>query len=1395
MPDTKTTVTTVISDMLPDKEPQDPERITFHGSDISRPYTSPELDDITLGRDISDEKVSPKAKIKTTVTETVSYYEDNEPAGIDGQPEAKDDERDRFPGSSDKTHPYEAPDVEGISLVVDDDLKVPTEDKLRSTTTVRTVITEKKVTPEEDNADDTKPEEDKDVGRFKGSDVSHAYKSPDIEGISLVVDAPKEEPIEDDRGPVMVTTREPKDQDKGTFEGSDISRPYKSPDIEGVSLVVDVPQDDTQGPSEDKVPTKTTVTSIFKETVVSEGDDEGILRGSDFSHPYKSPEIEGVSLVADTDEHKEELPEDKPRGINEDTESTEKEDRGAFKGSDVSHPYKAPDIEGITSKTRVTVITDSVPSKQEEDKEPEEEKEDRDRFHGSDISHPYKSPKIEDISLVKDIPKDERKEPTPKTPADAEHVETLGERETFKGSDISHPYKSPDIEGISLVQEISKEEPSEGKVTEKTTVTTVITDSVPSKQEEDKEPEEEKEARDRFHGSDISHPYKSPEIEDISLVKDVPKDERKEPTPKTPADTEHAETLGERETFKGSDISHPYKSPDIEGISLVQEISKEEPSEGKVTKKTTVTTVITDSVPSKQEEDKEPEEEKEARHRFHGSDISHTYKSPEIEGMTLVTDVPKDERGAREKKVPDDTKPEEIPKDRDTFTGSDISHPYRSPAIEGISLIQETPKEKPIEGKVISKTTVTKVDTDSVPSKEVEDQESKEEKEARDRFPGSDISHPYKSPEIEGISLAMDGESESAEDRERSETTITTVVTEVTKSIEGTEKDRKEDRDVFRGSDISHPYKSPNIKGISLEQEVPTDDKLPKVHEEIHPPKKKDIDDKTEKVDKRRFQGSSNISNEYKAPEIEGISLISDVKEDTKDQPTEEKEPHVEKAEGTKEKETDEDNQSPKTTVTTVVTKTIELPEDEEKFQGSGFSRPYKSPELEEISLVADKSTDDKDEPDEKKPQTAVTTVVTKTIGRPDDEGRFKGSEFSRTQKSMEIDDTSLFREEKQQQPKGKERSGTTVTKTVTKTVVTREDSERTSDVSPEYKAPEIDEIKLVEDEKEPDQKEQPDVESEEEWFESSEESAKTKAVERTTEIDQPFGVTVTVKKTTTTVVDGDKTPPDVSITPAAKEKQPTTETDAVTTTDAALVRDIREKAAKGDEVDKSAVEPMEESDEEWYESSEVTVRSKTVTTTVTTTRGGQASHEAEKRRRKSEDILGDDEGSDSDEMPTKTKKVKTIVRTIKDDSSGLKPGKYDKDEYEEDSYSTTKTVRTVVTSQIGEDKPDQTRSIKAHDDRAGKVEGDQEWSESGEYTTKTQTVTTVVTRTTGSHETGDQKVSTITTDTGIAGEGTESMGETDEVKRSTTIVERNTNIASANQVSSTISLYLCLVS
>ena len=783
--------------MLPDKEPeyhakdQEPDRGTFPGSDISRPYTSPELDDITLGKDIPDENVSAKTTVKTTITETVSYYdEDKEPEDIDRQPETKDEEKGRFRGSSDTTLPYKAPDIEGISLVVDDDQKVPAEDKLRSTTVTK-VITEKVVTPEE--VDDTKPEEEvKDVGRFKGSVVSHPYKSPSIEGISLVADAPKEETIDDERG-------------------------YE--------------------PNEDKVPTEATVTTIIRETVVSEEDDEGRFIGSDISHPYKSPEIGGVSVVADTDEHKEELLADKPRKLSEDTvPNVETEERDTFKGSDVSRPYKASDIEGIslvqeipkeepsegkvisTTTTVTTVVTDSVPSKQDEDHEPKEEKEARDRFRGSDISHPYKSPEIEGISLVIDLPKDERQEATPETPEDTRPTEPLRDRDTFKGSDISHPYKSPDIEGISLVQEIPKEEPSEGKVISTTTaVTTVVTDSVPSKQDKDKQPEEEKEARDRFRGSNISHPYKSPEIEGISLVIDFPKDERKEPRSETPEDTRPTEPLRDRDTFKGSDISHPYKSPDIEGISLVQEIPKEEPSEGKVISTTTVTTVVTDSVPSKQDDDKQPEEEKEARDRFRGSDISHPYKSPEIEGISLVIDLPKDERQEATPETPEDTRSEPL-RDRDTFKGSDISHPYKSPDIEGISLVQEMPKEEPKGGKVISKTTVTTVVTDSIPSKQDEDRELREETKERDRFHGSDISHPYKSPEMEGITLVTDVPKDEREERTR-KTIIDKEVPDDT-----TPEETTKDRETFKGSVISHPYKSPDIEGISLVQEIPKEE-------------------------------------------------------------------------------------------------------------------------------------------------------------------------------------------------------------------------------------------------------------------------------------------------------------------------------------------------------------------------------------------------------------------------------------------------------------------------------------------------------------------------------------------------------------------------------------------
>ena len=250
---------------------------------------------------------------------------------------------------------------------------------------------------------------------------------------------------------------------------------------------------------------------------------------------------------------------------------------------------------------------------------------------------------------------------------------------------------------------------------------------------------------------------------------------------------------------------------------------------------------------------------------------------------------------------------------------------------------------------------------------------------------------------------------------------------------------------------------------------------------------------------------------------------------------------------------------------------------------------------------------------------------------------------------------------------------------------------------------------------------------------------------------------TVTVKKTTTTtVIDSDKPGKDV---PRKDQKQPkdTAHTDVSTvrtvttetvsqeekpdenenitlTTETALITDIsQEIIPKGDEVDQE--KPKEDSDEEWFESSEHAARRRRVTKTATTTKGDKIKSKQPKRR-KSQDILGDDEWSDSDEMPAKTETITTTVTTIKDDDKGAtdqthvtvvdKPAKpietkEKDDEGWSDSYSATRTVRTVVTSLEGHDKPDhQIRSINAFGDKTGKVQDDQEWSDSSEFTTKT---------------------------------------------------------------------------
>ena len=139
--------------------------------------------------------------------------------------------------------------------------------------------------------------------------------------------------------------------------------------------------------------------------------------------------------------------------------------------------------------------------------------------------HPYKSPEFEDISLVTDVPEDDKVEP--KTTVTTTVTETILPREEekgrFHGSEISHPYKFPDIEGISMYTEPAEDVQPKGTVT---VITETVTVEEPNKDTDDIKPKEKKDERGTFKGSDIAHPYRTPEIEDISLATNLPEQDQ-----------------------------------------------------------------------------------------------------------------------------------------------------------------------------------------------------------------------------------------------------------------------------------------------------------------------------------------------------------------------------------------------------------------------------------------------------------------------------------------------------------------------------------------------------------------------------------------------------------------------------------------------------------------------------------------------------------------------------------------------------------------------------------------------------------------------------------------------------------------------------------------------------
>ena len=336
---------------------------------------------------------------------------------------------------------------------------------VQTKTTVTTVITET-LPSDEDKFEPSVGYREDEKGRFQGSDVSRPYKSPDIEGISLTMDTREDKERPQTTVTTIVTEEEEKSKPKrqqediDRFQGSGTSHPHKPPEIEGISLAINLPKEE---PYQDKLRSKTTVTTKVIEIAPKE-EDEGKFMGSDISLPYKSPDIEGISM------------------------------------------YTEP-VEDVQPKGTVTVITETVtveePNKEEDDVKPKEQKDERGTFKGSDISYPYKTPEFEGISLVTDVPEDDKVEP--KTTVTTTVTETILPREEekgrFHGSEISHPYKSPDIEGISMYTEPAEDVQPKGTVT---VITETVTVEEPNKEVDDVKPKDKKDERGTFKGSDIS---------------------------------------------------------------------------------------------------------------------------------------------------------------------------------------------------------------------------------------------------------------------------------------------------------------------------------------------------------------------------------------------------------------------------------------------------------------------------------------------------------------------------------------------------------------------------------------------------------------------------------------------------------------------------------------------------------------------------------------------------------------------------------------------------------------------------------------------------------------------------------------------------------------------------
>ncbi len=1217
-------------------------------------------------------------------------------------------------------------------LVAGQEHDAPTVKSKTTVTTVTTEMTTVPRVPSDKLRENISQHRDAEPGQVLTKEVetpdipqtSIPYRAPELDGVPLYHEV--KEPAETKLDVQQKEHKEKTDESSRFLTAPDEeSIPYKAPDLEGISLLREEEQ-----PAEVEKGTMrtTTVTTVVTEIVQPEEEpteDVGETKFEDSVPKAITAEEEPTTDTVTT--------------TKEDVKQPEEVTRDAFRGKDEPIPYRPPDLEGISlykpedearpvgvkGHTVTTTTVTRVITEREEDATPEETSQDS-----------------ADFSIAAPDEVQERPQPTKNEPT----------TDTFGGTDFSHPYKAPDLEGVQL---FVSEKDGGGEAAVSADV---------------KEP-----SKRSTQITETPIPYKAPKLDDISLVSEKSTVIVEEEEPE-----EEEEPPTETDTFKGDDGKGPsYRAPKLDDITLYRE----------------------DKTPAKEKTEVRFEEQQEPDKKtatvitttetFY-EDESRRYHPPELNDVKLYREQPEDiPKTPAEEPSPEDPHTEE----RDTFKGNaDISIGYKAPELEAISLYVEEEK-KPEESTVTATTVVTKtVQITTEGDDEVQVQPAEEE---RGTFRGNaDISIPYKAPALEGISLQVQKTTEPEE------TTKTTVTEILTQHEDNKPEPTEEEPDKFEGTDISIGYNAPELEEVSLfvkEKEpeestvtttttVVTVTKVCTEHDDKEPAEVDEKDDnregpgdqeepkQTEAHDRsEQLPDIPQQSISYKPPGLNDVSLYVRRKEDNEKNEGESKEqqpeipqtstpykpPHLVEVPLYRPNNEEEDTKTTTTTVTTITTKVQEeVPEgEEEPMRKVSFREipadvhmPYKAPSLEDIQLYIPGETGE----DRKTTETVTTTTteISRVVSdqQPEERDTFRGSDISIPYKAPELSSVDLSLKERQEEP-----SAETTTRVKETIIVTRKEPEETI--------------------------EEPGA-------------------------DENQNITLTTETALITNIDGET---QVKETVKA-EPEP--------------VEQSQEEEEPQRQVEKSS----EEGDEEWTETGESFTKTKTVITKMTTTKGGtpKRKRRAVGERKHSDDILGDDEWSDTDEISVNTETVTTIVKASDEGEANRETAKpkaekqegwsergdsysttesvktvvttvdredgapsavldkpksdvddmKEKDESWSDSWSTTKTVKTVVTTVDSESQPGrQTQTVTEVD----QGQGDQEWFDSGEVTTKTQTVTTVVTRSADSHSARDQRVISVSADA----ERTSPLDDTTEVTHGTTVVERGAHMVPANQVRS----------